>query len=170
MAWERYLDYLNAIALSGHRGGSHMETYINATGIGLSLPAVMALSDYDDIYECPMPPIFESVVGGWRVTSQMKTHIVTKMFPSNLIDFQPKGRLFPTLEIMAATIIMCHNEMKKKYLMTNPIVFKVHELFWMDTNLNTEQLRHLSIQIRDGFLNNNNTTKVVKKQVILWMP
>ena len=35
MAWERYLDYLNAIALSGHRGGSHMETYIDATGIGL---------------------------------------------------------------------------------------------------------------------------------------
>ena len=93
----------------------------------------------------------------------MKTHIVTKMFPSNLIDFQPDGRLFPTLEIMAATIIMCHNEMKKKYTMTNPIVFKVHELFRMDYHLNTEQLRSLSIQIKDGFLNNNNTTKVVKK-------
>ena len=94
MAWERYLDYLNAIALSGYKGGSHIETYIDITGIGLSLSAGMAFSDYIEIYKTPIPPLFESVTGHYHVTARMKAYIVTKMFPLILTNFQPNGRIF----------------------------------------------------------------------------
>ena len=87
MAWERYLDYLNVIALLGHKSGSHLETYIDATGIGLSLPAVMVLADYKDTYKTPSPPMFKSVTGIYHVTTDLKTYIAQKMFPSTLTDF-----------------------------------------------------------------------------------
>ena len=115
------------------------------------------------MYETLVPQLFKSVTGIHNVTTTMKKYIVQKLFPSNLIDFLPDGRSFTILEIMATTIIMCHIKMKKKYTTTNPIVYKVDKLFENDPNLSTKQLQHLSTQIKEGFLNNNNATMIIKK-------
>ena len=51
-----------------------------------------------------------------------------RLLPTNLHDFNPAGRLFPVLEMMAATIIMSYNKMKHRYTQSNPIVHKLEEL------------------------------------------
>jgi hypothetical protein len=85
----------------------------------------------------------------------MKISIVTQLLPTNLHDFHPAGRLFPVLEMMAATIIMSYNKMRGRYTTSNPIVYKVKELFLHDPNLSLSLLRIMSSEIRSGFINDN---------------
>ena len=161
MAWEKWLKFVNAVALSGHKSGSHFETYIDSTGIGLSLPAMMTLTEHKNIFAVPVPPMFESVKGIYRIDQQMKTLIVTKLLPSNLVDFQPSGRLFCALEDMAATLIMSYNKMRTRYYGSNPIVYKMEKLFEDDPNLSLKLLTTMSTQIHDGFTFNNRPVKQI---------
>jgi hypothetical protein len=98
---QKDLPFINKVSLSGHKSGSHFETYVDATGIGLSLPAVMTLAEYKNIHSIPIPPTFDSVTGINQVSQAMKISIVTQLLPTNLHDIHPAGRLFPVLEMMA---------------------------------------------------------------------
>jgi hypothetical protein len=140
LAHQKDLPFINKVSLSGHKSGSHFETYVDATGIGLSLPAVMTLSEYKNIHSIPIPPTFNSVTGINQVSQAMKISIVTQLLPTNLHDFQPAGRLFTVLEIMASTIVMSYNKMRIRYTTSNPIVYKVEELFLHDPNLSLSLL------------------------------
>jgi hypothetical protein len=155
LGYQKDLPFINKVSLSGHKSGSHFETYVDATGIGLSLPAVMTLAEYKNIHSIPVPPTFDSVTGINKVSQAMKIRIVTQLLPTNLNDWQPAGRLFPVLEMMAATIIMSYNKMRIRYTSSNPIVYKLEELFLNDPNLSLSLLRIMSSEIRSGFINYN---------------
>ena len=118
----------------------------------------MTLAKYADIYSTPVPPLFETVTGVHHLNQAQKIYIIIKLFPSNLRDFQTDGRLFSTLETMAATVIMSYNKMRTRYGCSNVIVYKVSKLFELDVNLSLDQLCNLSTQIRSGFIKNNQQT------------
>mmetsp|Transcript_13039 Transcript_13039/g.15899 ORF Transcript_13039/g.15899 Transcript_13039/m.15899 type:complete len:130 (-) Transcript_13039:2166-2555(-) len=115
----------------------------------------MTLAEYKNIYFIPISPTFASVTGIYQVSQDIKRLIVTELLPTNLQDFNPAGRLFPVLKMMAATIIMSYNKMKHRYTQSNPIVHNLEEFFERDPNLSLPLLKIMSSQIRSGFINDN---------------
>ena len=67
--------------------------------------------------------------------------VVTKLFPTNLVDFQPHGRLRLWMHNLGATLIMSYNAMKDEYDNKNIVVRRMEEIFQSTDGLSLEQLK-----------------------------
>ena len=139
----------NACARSGHKlFGNHFETYVCNTGIGLSLPAGMALNDYQLCRGViPIPVTFNLLPQEDYPGMAVISTLVSEFLPSNLPEFMPSGRLFKVLEIMTATVIMPYNSMIQEFGAQDTVVHKLGTIFRSDSNLNLTMLWKWSSQI-----------------------
>ena len=157
----------NAIALSGHKdsGGGHYSTYVDYCGIGLQLPASMALTEHKHVHDIPCPPTFSSITGNF--TEALKDYIIEKLFPTNLPQFMKKERLYAVREDMAATLIMSYKKMKARYGGSDPTVNKLATVFIADPRLSLSMLITMSTEIRYGFIKNNEPSKLLKQDDVV---
>ena len=82
------LSLVEIAARSRHNIGGNMQTYIDFAGIAITLASGLALNEYPDVRAKSLHACFDSLSGS---DSLFTEYVVTQLFPTNMIDFQPRG-------------------------------------------------------------------------------
>lgn len=124
MAGHRECDLFETVARTGHATGINIDYYTDKNNVERSLIGARVLSGWGDTHRITKVPRLECLGVG---NKEAVRRLMDQMFVISVDFFNPRGRLFPVIKTVGASMVMYHNQVTDDLGPGNAVTTKMEE-------------------------------------------